>query len=465
MFRALLVSLAAALAAGCATYSDEIRPIREAAAAGRPEDAVLLLSARLGVSSAAELPANPEGDEILWLLERAALLQAAGEYRLSARDFAAADRELETLDVARADSLDLARYLYSDSAVDYRAPPFERLLLNSLNMVNFLALGDYAGARVEVRRFRVFEDFVENAEDREALAGTLALGNYLSGLVFELSGDYPTAARHYGRAIALGARDPSLAERLVALLRVTRIRLPDADAGPVAELAGRAAAEGPLTREEYARTWRDGQVVVVVQTGFVPMKHPERIGLATALAWAGLVIYGPSLSADDTERLGRLLAEGVVKWVNFPVLVASGPPPVARVEFDGASGPPVLVAGTAAEAVSQYERMKGTMMVSALTRLLTRFAAGQLTREALDDGDDDDVLAWLAGLVVEGTMAALDRPDTRSWVTLPGAIAIHRAAVPPGPRRVVATVGGYAEAREFTMTERGTTVLNFSRLR
>ena len=79
------------------------------------------------------------------ILERATMLQALGLYQLSARDFEAADKSLELLDIARDGAGKLGKYIYSDSATKYKTSPTEKLSLNAMNMCNYLARGDLDG--------------------------------------------------------------------------------------------------------------------------------------------------------------------------------------------------------------------------------------------------------------------------------------------------------------------------------
>ncbi|MBL4685812.1 MAG: hypothetical protein JKY37_14550, partial [Nannocystaceae bacterium] len=47
-----------------------------------------------------------------------------------------------------------------------------------------------------------------------------------------------------------------------------------------------------------------------------------------------------------------------------------------------------------------------------------------------------------AAAAVEGTLVALDKPDTRSWSTLPAKVYVGRLVVPAGAHRVEVTVFG-----------------------
>src|SRR5690606_4372539 len=136
-----LVALALALlaGAGCATYADHTRAARESIARGDLAAGEAHLNELLGVESSRELPAEWGSETALALLERATVLQAMGDYATSARDFGAADKHLELLDIASDDVGAIGQYLFSDDARNYRAPPTEKLLLNAFNMINYLA--------------------------------------------------------------------------------------------------------------------------------------------------------------------------------------------------------------------------------------------------------------------------------------------------------------------------------------
>ncbi len=472
-----LLLIAALLLVGCATYTDEIRSAQSDLVSGRLETAVDLVNELLDVKSSAELPADLRANRVLLMLERATLLQAQEEYRLSSRDMSLVDERMEWLDIEQDGALDIARYLYSDDAVPYRAPPYERLLLNSLNMLNFLALGDLEGAQVEARRLQVLESFFLDASGSPLLPGLLALGNYLSAATFEAARDYDAAARHYRRAWSFGMRPAGLRERLVDLMRLTAYAPRDADppASGLVEIAEAARREGPLGGEEYRRRHVDGQLLVVVQSGLAPYKRPERIPIGLALTLAAAWRHNQALSEADRRRAAQLAAEGLVKWLNFPVMTRDGVPGGSgvvlrvddrRVDFGSTFD-------VARQVEAAWDRLQAPLIASAITRLLTRFAVGYGTRKAADalarsagtGHDTAGVLGWVAGLVLEGVLTAADTPDTRSWTTLPARISIFHERLEPGEHSVLAVVAGRQEARKILILPERLSVAVLSRYR
>jgi hypothetical protein len=49
-------------------------------------------------------------------------------------------------------------------------------------------------------------------------------------------------------------------------------------------------------------------------------------------------------------------------------------------------------------------------------------------------------LGWLLALLVEGTMVAMDKPDTRSWNFLPARVLVHRGIVDAGKHEIMVRV-------------------------
>ena len=209
----LLLLSALTVVQGCATYTDHVGRVHVAVDGGDYEKGIDEINSILGVGSVEELPERWSAHEPLAALERGVLLQSLGRYELSARDLAAAETELEFLDIKLDTPGNIGKYIYNDSAEVYKTPPTERLSLNAINMLNYLAVGNLQGASVEARRFTVMRDYLE-ALDAKTSHGVF--GSYLSGFVFERLGETARALRYYDEAIA-GGELGSLGDPVVRL--------------------------------------------------------------------------------------------------------------------------------------------------------------------------------------------------------------------------------------------------------
>lgn len=202
------VALAAALActAGCAeSHVEKTTRVRTALDEGQPKVALTALNEQLGVPSAKELPAKLEGDAPLFVLDRGSVLQSTAAFDLSKRDFQAADKAIEILDFETGAGDTIAEYVFSGSSARYQAPPYEKLLVNTLNMLNYLETEDVSGALVEARRLAVMMKYFEERLHDDA-SPILGLGGYLAGYAYEKSGNADEALRYYDRALKFSGR-------------------------------------------------------------------------------------------------------------------------------------------------------------------------------------------------------------------------------------------------------------------
>ncbi len=464
---------------GCASYTDHVRDSQRAMAGGQVTLAVDQVNELLKVDRITDLPADLDKNQVLVLLERATLLQALGEYELAARDMSVVDQRLEWLDIGGSDAAALAKFVYSDDAGNYRAPAHERLMLNALNIVNYLAIGRLEGARVEARRFHLMERYFLDENERAVLPGILGLGNYLAGATYEASRDYENAARFYARAWMYGMRSADLRKRVIDLVRVTGYSgndLPDRE--QVEALISTAKSQPSMRPTDYRTVHQSGDALVLVQTGMVPYRRAQRVPIAQALLYSGAV-YGSSryyyLSDHDRHQATSLAARGLLTWVNFPELTVDGLPygGNGQLWIDGRLMAPALRTNVSEQVVRSWMEKVPTLMAAAISRMIVRAVAGSASTVAANAGSKaaggsdgtSAVLGLLAGVLVEGSMAAADTPDTRSWTMLPAHIAISRVKLAPGTHEVVLQVQGASDQQTLEIDDNRLNVLNFSRLR
>lgn len=192
----------ALLSVACAGHASRTEEARSALDAGQPKVALALLNEELGVDSSTQQPDDLSGDNALLLLDRAMVLQQLGQHRQSSKDLEAADKQVEMLDLSRGTADDIGKYLFSDDTGPYRAPPYEKLLINTMNMLNYLVRHDLNGARVEARRLTTMQRYLKEYEGQGvALTGP---GSYLAGFAFERSGRATEALRYYDEALQYG---------------------------------------------------------------------------------------------------------------------------------------------------------------------------------------------------------------------------------------------------------------------
>ncbi len=450
MRRPLLIILVTYLA-GCGGYMGASEAFRKSMSSANPNGALGHVNTALGVSNDLDLPDKGDADTPLLLLERATILQALGRYEASAKSFQAADKALDVYDLDSDTLGDISKFVFSDDSTVYRSPPHEKLLINTMNLLNYLAMGKVSGAKVEARRFIVNRKFLESREGQES-RGMLALGSYLSGLAYEIAGEPDTAMLNYADAHAAGGV-PTLEDavrRLAARTGASNARL-DAVIGDAAN----TLAPNP----------QDAEVVVIVQNGMTPYRYPERLPIGPAMVIASSNGSQHQLSRKQQERANRFAAKGLLKWVNYPELRAGSPPPsYVGMSMDGEEMTSGVALNVDIAARAEFNRVKGIIIAAAITRLIARAVAGAVA-EGVAGGKKGGGAAFLLGLLVEGAMTAADTPDTRSWVTLPAQYYVGRIRLPAGRHLLSITSRGQVRRRVLDLQPGGWTVLNFSDIR
>jgi len=453
MSRAQSHGLAALLCAlslfelGCAGHESRTKTALAALDQGSPEAALAALDEELGAASADALPPLSDKDSALLLLDRGSVLQSMGRFKLSARDLGVADKAIDLLDMSRSAADDVGKYLFSDEAGPYKAPAYEKLLINTINLVNYLALNDLTGAKVEARRLAVIQKYVHDHEDE---SGLLGVGSYLAGFAFEKAGSRDEALNFYDEALR-HAQYASLRDPL-RVLTGGQSRTPGIDA--------LVAGTEPLSAVGETG---EAEIVVVIGFGRVPQKIPVRLPIGLALT-----MVSNDLSPHDRARANELAAKGLVTWVNYPTIgPGQGGYAIPTFTLDGAQQGLEEALDVEAEVRKAWKKNESTIVLSAITRMVTRLVAGEVTQGVTEAaaGKDSGPLGAILGLFATATLAAFDTPDTRCWATLPARLAVGRLRVPAGKHVIVLGARGEARKKTVELTPGGWAVVPMMVLR
>jgi hypothetical protein len=259
-------------------------------------------------------------------------------------------------------------------------------------------------------------------------------GSYLAAFTAEHLGEHESAIRYYDEALVaneLGSVQEAVArlasktsyrtDRLSAAIESANRR----DVGVPSQSADGENSLQPIANEPPS------DVLVVLSLGRSPYKIPHRLPIGAAISLAhGYFTGDPSLIA----LLGT-------KFVNFPELVESNSQMAsAHVKIDGQEVPVEMLEDLRENVVAQHEVLKPRIIGAAITRLIARAATAEgvkATGNAV--GGRGNVIGLLASLAVEGSMVALDRPDTRSWTMMPRYVLVARKRVAAGEHRIEIT--------------------------
>ena len=441
-FAAALALVVTPWVVGCGGHQARTLKMRTALDAGNAKAAIEAVNEELDVKSGKDLPKDIKGDNAILVLDRASIQQGLIDFPLSKQDFEAADKSIDMLDLARNAGDSIGEYVFSGSSGRYQAPPYEKLMINTLNMLNYLETRDLNGARIEARRLSVMQKYYRDTLDKKDNP-VLGLGSLLAGFTYEKSGEVDEALRYYDEALAFTGFQ-TIGESVRRLATLGSYRSP------------RIAAV--LKGEEKPADDDTGEVLFVVGYGRVAHKFSNRIPIGLALTY-----FSGAISPNDRVAANKIAAQGLVTWVNFPSLAPSrGKWDIPSCRLDNEYVQLEEAVDVDTQVREEWKKIEGKIIVSAITRLIARFAVGQGIQAA---AGKDSVIGLVASLGAQATLTALDTPDTRSWETLPARIAVARVRLPAGRHRVVVDARGWARTQEIVVEKGGWQVVSLMALR
>jgi len=426
-----VILLLAVLCGGCGTYHAKSADIKRSFTASDYDDALERIESIDRGSS-----------ELLYLYELGLVLHYSDQYAESNEAFERAEMLLEEL-YTKSVTRELAALAITDNIARYRGQPYEAVLVNYYQILNYLYMGDLDGAVVECRRVNRKLEYLRDSEGVFFTDDPFI--QYLTGLV-------------YREALELNDADVSMRvaiDEYQALSEDYGIAVPMllyCDAAEAGRRAGDVDTAKPDSVEcpPTAGSGR-GELNLFLECGFVAHKQERNVVLP---------IFKRD-DASDPEALAEVLAarEGVpvvnyrgdakvdyILKIALPVLVPTPVPweyavvrPVWRPAApDSSAGyeeevrepervedlaaPARVVENVDAYMAASFEEGYGKVVFRTIVRALAKYAA----KEGVSS--EDETLGWL----VNWFNVATESADTRAWTTLPQKILMARAVLPEG---------------------------------
>jgi uncharacterized protein len=303
----------------------------------------------------------------------------------------------------------------NDNSIPYRGPGFERIMLHQYQALNYLFGGDLQGALVEVRRSnelqaseqrryeksqKSVQSMANGAIDNEvsrlsSSAGTVtssflnAYSYYITGLLHELLGEPNDAFIDYRKAAQISPYNPSLQQDLVRLAK---------------EL-------GMEAFDDYRRRWgepkipktNEGQVVFIVERGFVPEKQSITIPFRLHDNW-------------QTASLATYASNGLAP---MPSPIYGLPAPLNAVP----------IANIDALAINALKEDLPAALVRQALRVYTK---SEMARRVRSDSKSQQNELDPAAILMQIFNVVSEQADRRSWLTLPRQAQIAKQYLPAG---------------------------------
>jgi len=419
---------------GCASYTNQTQNLRAVWSGGNYAGAAQIASDAATKSSST--------DSVLWDLEAGAAARAAGDAAGSVANFNRADALFDYWDTQPEISIsrESAALLINPTVLPYRGTDYDRIMESTYQALNYLQLGKFDEARVELNRgLERQRTALRNNADRLAKAQAASTqsasdGGYNAQRAqqdprFKQQMDQvygPLSAMHayenyvnpfttYLQGLCLLARPQSPADLESARVDFERVRAmiganPAIDAD--CDLARQIASGGTLP----ATTW------VVFETGTAPDRLETRIDIPLFVVSRDVPYVGV---AFPLLKLNPLYDNGLVAQS------AGGVPVRTSLVCDMDS---VIVL----DFRNELPDITVKTLISAGAKAAAVYGLEAGVHAANKQNDLLQSLTELAGLAYE---AGTNRADTRTWVTLPKQFQVCRLPTPTDHKLYIAREG------------------------
>lgn len=379
--------LALMVLTGCASYQTKVGEARRSLSSNPGQSAALL-----------EPLAKEEGrDQLVYMLDYATALQAAGRNQDSAKAFIAAERLADSKDYHSISQV-AGSLVLNEEMVQYKGDDFEKVLINGMNALNYLEMGELDDALVEVRR--VNEKLYKLKSDGKQEFNQSPFAYYLGAMIWEADRKFDDAYIAYKNAYDVAPNYVPLREDLVrSAIRADR---------PEEVARWKKAFPEVVIKPEWKERGR-GEIVLVFMNGWGPRKQPRPgnprfpmlVPVSNHVSFASMDV------SDEKKKVASVTTSRLYSIQDIAIKALDA-------DFGRLMGS--RVAGIATKAVVADQIRQKDQLLGAV--------------------------AWIA-------MNVSDRADLRQWSTLPESFQVARASVPPGKYSISLSAAGSALTKKI----------------
>lgn len=414
--------------------------------------------------------------EVLYRMDKGMIEHVAGLYTESNQSLSRAEALTEDLYTRRIHT-EAEAFFTSDNALPYEGEDFEKVLLNVIMALNYAKMGLWDDALVEARKVDQKLLVLADRNQKRMTYTQDALARYLTGILYESTGDLNNALVAYRLAFdafqqyqkTYGTATPDLLRR--DLLRVSRTL------GLTQEFDEYRQAFPGITWQPEPTPAGWGELVFVTYAGLAPFKRDIFVDIPFSRDALGLVLATKRYDRHDAREQraaesilyglsGRVVRLALPRFVRRPSGVAYTEAVIVGGETRYVNRT-ALMEDVTAIAVKDLEDRLFRTTVKAVARAAWKYALAEAVqmgvRSAVQDKEAGMIAGAVAGAVARIFAISTEESDKRSWETLPDRILVGRLRVPPGTYDVelrhVGIFGGVVETqvmRGVTVTERGT---------
>ncbi|MDL1892439.1 hypothetical protein FBQ87_06055 [Sphingobacteriales bacterium CHB3] len=352
-----------------------------------------------------------EKNEVLYNLDLGLLYHYLGEQDSSNTYFFRAERKIDEL-FTKSISQQALSFIINDNIIPYDGEDFEKVMVNVFLALNFAQKGDFDGALVEARKVDIkLREYARQYDDKNTYRED-AFIRYITGALYESSGEvndafiaYRNAYRTYERyRQQYGVNAPGFL--LDDIVRTATLMDFTEEREEFEQLGGKP----------YDRTMRfeEGTILVITYVGHAPKKEQIR----------------PSVSIPDTAGILHTFQIALPKFV--PRYFGGREYSIEAVSAtDSLSAVPEVAQDITAIASKALDERLAMIYLKSGGRAVLKFLAAEKAKSELKKNESK--LANIFGsIAIDLLIGATEQADTRSWQTLPAQIHLARIQTKPG---------------------------------
>jgi hypothetical protein len=285
---------------------------------------------------------------VLYGMDRGMTLQLAGEYEQSNEVLEKAEGEVERL-YTRSIRTESFAFMTNDNSLPFEGEPYEQVMINVLKALNYASMNRWQDALVEARRIdHRLNVLADRTKDKAAYRDD-GFARYLSGILYESTGDLNNAFIAYRKAYETFDASRAWSHTAVPLqLRADLLRTADALhlSQEYAEYQRLFPDTVWASNEEQQRL---AQVLVISYNGRAPRKEDQFLDLPVSTDALALVLVNRGFTSGNRQQ--QRAADSVLYGLNGRVVRVALPKivpqktqvPVDTISLTPEEGPPVMV--------------------------------------------------------------------------------------------------------------------------
>ena len=364
-----------------------------------------------------------EKDRLLYYIDAGALHHYARDFDTSNQMLSEADQaadELYTKSVSRA----MASLAINDNILEYAGEDYELIYINIIKALNYLALNDFDGAFVEIRRLNEKLDLLENkyvdmARDFRLAAEkdtTLPTVDYEAETVRFFNDAFARYLSMHMYAAEGLPDDARIDHDLLMDAFDSQPHIYDFDPPPVSYQPDTGAI-----------------VSVVALVGLAPVKEDVGLRIRTdkQLDLVQVLYDGGGKDGQEYGHIPMKVDADYYFKFAIPEMVVR-PTPVNRIDvlLNGKKmGQLYLIEDVSSIATSIFDVKKSLIYLRSVARAVAKGLASHAIKKKFDTGG---LGGWLKKAAVDVTQDVLENADLRTSQYLPGRVYVGDFDVPPG---------------------------------